>query len=229
MSRPTRPSSSARRSRPIGAEKAGNKDGTIPEYTGGLTTPPAGYQKGSDIRPDPFAGEKPRLTITGKDMAAHADKLTEGTKELLKRYATMRVDVYPTHRTVLVPQRILDNTQKNATGAKTIEGGLGVEDVLAGYPFPIPKTGYEVMWNHLLRYSGLALQRASTTTGTSTPPACRPSHRPATAIYAWPIYDPEEDRDHEGHRPVLVRQAAVRRRRRAATARRCWSWTRSTR
>ena len=33
-------------------------------------------------------------------MATHADKLTEGTKELLKRYPTMRVDVYPTHRTV---------------------------------------------------------------------------------------------------------------------------------
>ncbi len=45
----------------VGAEKAGNKDGTIPEYTGGLTTPPAGFQAGSGIRPDPFANEKPRL------------------------------------------------------------------------------------------------------------------------------------------------------------------------
>src|SRR5574338_208136 len=102
----------------IGAEKAGNKDGTIPAYTGGLTTPPASYQKGSAIRTDPFADEKPRLVITGKDMAAQADKLTEGTKELLKRYPTMRVDVYPTHRTVAIPQWILDNTKKNATGAK---------------------------------------------------------------------------------------------------------------
>ena len=30
-----------------GAERAGNADKTIPEYTGGLTTPPAGYVKGS--------------------------------------------------------------------------------------------------------------------------------------------------------------------------------------
>jgi hypothetical protein len=65
---------------PVGAEKAGNKDGTIPEWTGGLTTIPAGYKKGSNLRVDPFANEKPRLVITGKDMAAHADKLTEGTK-----------------------------------------------------------------------------------------------------------------------------------------------------
>ena len=54
---------------PVGAEKAGNKDGTIPAYTGGLTTPPAGFKKGAGIRPDPFADEKPRLVINGKNMA----------------------------------------------------------------------------------------------------------------------------------------------------------------
>ena len=31
---------------PIGAEKAGNKDGTIPEYTGGIK-PPADFKAGS--------------------------------------------------------------------------------------------------------------------------------------------------------------------------------------
>ena len=174
----------------VGAEKAGNKDGTIPEYTGGLTTPPAGFQKGTNKRPDPFANEKPRLVITGKDVAAHADKLTEGTKELLKRYPTMRVDVYPTHRTVVVPQRIAENTLKNATSSKTVDGGLGTENVLAGYPFPIPKTGYEVMWNHLLTYKGVGwsgkfdnwnVDSAGTpilaTTGENN--------------YAWPLYDPK--------------------------------------
>ena len=29
---------------PLGAEKAGNKDGSIPAYTGGLTTVPAGFK-----------------------------------------------------------------------------------------------------------------------------------------------------------------------------------------
>jgi len=36
----------------VGAEKAGNKDGTIPEYTGGLTTPPAAFKAGLGIRPN---------------------------------------------------------------------------------------------------------------------------------------------------------------------------------
>src|SRR3954453_15307452 len=68
----------------VGAEKAANKDGTIPAYTGGITAPPGSYEKGSKARTDPFADEKPRLVITAKDAAAQGDKLTEGTKELLK-------------------------------------------------------------------------------------------------------------------------------------------------
>ena len=107
----------------VGAEKAGNKEGTIPQYTGGIEAP-ADFKPGSDVRPDPFAGEKPRLVISAKDVALEADKLTEGTKELFKRHPeTMRLDVYPTHRTVAFPQRILDNTVKNATGAKTESPG----------------------------------------------------------------------------------------------------------
>src|SRR5512134_336796 len=60
----------------VGAEKAANKDGTIPEYKGGLTTPPAGFKAGDGIRPNPFTNEKPRLSIDGKNVAQHADKLT---------------------------------------------------------------------------------------------------------------------------------------------------------
>ena len=70
----------------VGAEKAANKDGTIPAYTGGTTTPPAGFKAGDGVRPNPFAGEKPRLVIDAKSMAANADKLTEGTKALLQKY-----------------------------------------------------------------------------------------------------------------------------------------------
>ncbi|HTJ05859.1 MAG TPA: DUF1329 domain-containing protein, partial [Caldimonas sp.] len=71
---------------PIGAEKAASKDGIIPAYTGGLTTPPAGYKAGDGIRPDPFAGEKPRVAIDAKNMAQYSGQLTEGTKALLQKY-----------------------------------------------------------------------------------------------------------------------------------------------
>ena len=141
----------------VGAEKAGSKDGTIPEYTGGLKEIPAGFKKGSGIRPSPFENEKPRMTIGAKDAAANADKLTEGTKELLKRYPnTFRLDVYPTHRVVALPPKVLTNTAKNAVTTKSVNNGLGVEGMLPGVPFPIPKSGFEAMWNHLVRYTGVA-------------------------------------------------------------------------
>ena len=139
----------------IGAEVAGNADKSIPAYTGGLTTPPASYKKGSGIRPDPYADEKPSLSIKAADLAKYDSKLTAGTKELLKRNpGTMRLDVYPTHRSMAFPKYVADNTLKNATSVKTTDSGLGLEGNYAGIPFPIPKTGNEAMWNHILRYSG---------------------------------------------------------------------------
>src|SRR5437899_3080089 len=71
---------------PIGAEKAGNKEGTIPEWTGGLTTPPASFKAGDGNRPNPFASEKPRLVIDAKNMSQYAGSLTEGTKALIQKY-----------------------------------------------------------------------------------------------------------------------------------------------
>jgi hypothetical protein len=137
---------------PVGAEKAGNADGTIPEWSGGLTQIPAGFVQGSGLRPDPYAGEKPRLVINGQNAEQYRDKLSAIVYALLKRYPDYRLDVYPTHRSVTYPQKILDNVFKNATQARSTEGGLSFEGALPGYPFPIPKTGNEAMWNHLLRY-----------------------------------------------------------------------------
>ncbi len=141
----------------VGAEKAGNADGSIPEYTGGLTTPPSDFKSGSGIRPDPYANEKPLVSITANNMAQYESKLSEATKVLLKRYPdSFRLDLYPTHRSVAFPKYVTDNTVKNATSAKTTEGGLGTQSMYGGFPFPIPKTGNEAMWNHLMRFVGYA-------------------------------------------------------------------------
>ncbi|SIS05443.1 DUF1329 domain-containing protein [Pseudomonas putida] len=141
----------------LGAEKAGNADGSIPAYQGGLLTPPASYQSGASMRPDPFASEKPLLVIDGKNADQYKGQLTATTLELLKRYPSYHVDVYPTHRSVALPQAVLDNTRKNATGARSQEGGTAVDNVLPGIPFPIPQNGAEAMWNFLLRYQGVSM------------------------------------------------------------------------
>ena len=143
---------------PIGAEMAANADGTIPAYTGGLTTPPADFKAGSGIRPDPFAGEKPRVVIDAKNMSKYEGQLTEGAKALLTKYPTFHLDVYPTHRTVAFPKFVTENTAKAATTAKTTNDGRSFTGAHAGFPFPIPKDGYEAMWNHLVRFNGVAYE-----------------------------------------------------------------------
>ena len=139
---------------PLGAEKAGNKDGAIPAWTGGYTTPIPGDKAGGR-RGDPFASEKPVLTITAKNMDQYAAKLTDGVKAMLKKYPdTYKLEVYKTARTAAAPQWVYDNTFKNATQAKTLKGGDAVEGAYGGIPFPLPKTGAEVMWNGLLYWRG---------------------------------------------------------------------------
>lgn len=146
----------------FGAEKAGNKDGTIPEYTGGLTKPPSTYKPGSGIRTDPFEGEKPLFSINAQNMGQYADGLTEGVKVLMTKYPTFTMNVYKTHRTVAYPKFVLDNTAKCAVNAKLVSDGNSIRNAEACIPFPIPKSGHEVMWNHLTRYEGMASDSLAT-------------------------------------------------------------------
>jgi hypothetical protein len=136
---------------PLGAERAGNKDGTIPAWTGGYTSQIPGDKPGGR-RGDPFKDEKPLFTITAKNVEQYADKLNAGQIALLKKYPEYHIDVYKTHRTALAPQWVYDNTEKNATRAKLVNGVP--TGAFGGTPFPIPQSGEEVMWNHHLRWQG---------------------------------------------------------------------------
>ncbi|WP_313053543.1 DUF1329 domain-containing protein [Pseudomonas lopnurensis] len=138
----------------FGAIKAGNADGTIPPYEGGLRTAPADFKPDSGFWADPFRDEKPLFRIDASNMDQYADKLSAGQKHLLQKYPdTWYMDVYPSHRTAAYPEKILEATVRNATSCKTYNDGLSLEPACrGGLPFPIPKTGNEVMWNQLLRY-----------------------------------------------------------------------------
>ena len=143
---------------PLGAEAAGNADGSIPAWTGGITTPPAGYKVG-DHHPDPFAADQPLYTITPANAAQYEAKLTPGTLALLKAYPDYKLIVYPTRRSASNPARIYAATRANATTAKLVAGGNGFSGAIVGIPFPIPADGLEVLWNHLTHYRGVAAAR----------------------------------------------------------------------
>ena len=139
-----------------GAAQAGNKEGTNPEYTGGLVKP-LPDPKRPGWRPNPFPDDKPLFVIDAKNMDKYADKLSEGVKAMLTKYPTFRMMVYTTRRSAAYPQHVLDNTVKNATRCALVDEGNGIDvskGCRGGFPFPIPKDAYEVYWNHNARYVG---------------------------------------------------------------------------
>lgn len=143
---------------PFGAERAGNAEGTIPAWDGGVTVPPAGYKIG-DHHPAPFPDEAPLYIITSANLAQYEARLTAGHVALLKTYPDYKLPVFPTHRTASAPQRIYDATKKVAPTARLANNGANVEGALTGIPFPVLQNGLEVIWNHLVRYRGEAAAR----------------------------------------------------------------------
>jgi hypothetical protein len=141
----------------VGAEKAGNKDGSIPEYSGKwLGTPPnIAYTKHVGQHPvDPYASEKPSYSITAENMAQHASKLSDGQKALFAKFPkTFRMDVYPGHRDFRYPDYVCDVAKKNALNAELIDEGLGIKSGFKGaIPFPFPKDGAEALANNNFPY-----------------------------------------------------------------------------
>ncbi len=147
---------------PLGAEMAGNADGTIPAWTGGLPKN-AGTVDAKGFISDPFASEKPLFTITAQNVEQYKAKLTPGQYAMFKRYPeTYKIPVYTTHRTATVPAEVQEAAKKNAVNTKLVQGGNGLENFTTAYPFPIPKDGAEAIWNQITRYRGGSLRRLVT-------------------------------------------------------------------
>ncbi|MGE8064177.1 DUF1329 domain-containing protein [Pseudomonas sp. NPDC089569] len=148
---------------PLGGEKAGNADGSIPAWTGGLKTGAGPYV--NNFLGDPFEGEKPLFTITAANADQYKSKLSEGQLAMLKRYPdTYKIPVYKTYRTASNPQSVYDAAKKSAVSTELVDGGNALRNFAQTryYPFPIPKSGIEVVWNHTTRYRGENLKRITT-------------------------------------------------------------------
>ncbi len=147
---------------PLGAEKAGNADGSIPEWTGGLPQN-AGTADSRGFLSDPFASEQPLFTITAQNVDQYKDKLTPGQVAMFKRYPdSYKIPVYKTHRSATVPKNVQEDAKFNAANTKLVEGGNGLENFKSAYPFPMPQNGLEAIWNQITRYRGGSVRRLVT-------------------------------------------------------------------
>ena len=191
----------------IGAEKAGSKDGIIPPYTGGITkgadgwyyegklkVPSSKYDPKSGLRPDPFADDKILYTITSQNMAQYADKLTDGLKALLTRYPDVKLNVYPTRRSMSYSPYMQEMQKKYATTANLKKDGKWVADVRSAFPFPIPKNGLEAAWNHIVRWSGSVEQISPATWLVNANGQKINVSQSESDFFEFPYWDPKSNR-----------------------------------
>ena len=150
-----------------GAERAGNKDGTIPAWEG---APGANGWSYGKSRADAYKyhADKPLFTINASNVDKYAARLTPGQVATLKQVSGYEMNVYSTRRTCGVPDFVADNTKKNSGVAKIgVDGWSLAEAVVPGFPFPKPKDGLEVMWNAKMRYRGVGIDYPNSTTAVS--------------------------------------------------------------
>ncbi|NWA26817.1 DUF1329 domain-containing protein [Pseudomonas gingeri] len=146
---------------PMGAEKAGNAAGTIPAWTPMAKN--IGTVDSKGFLSDPYASEKPLFIITAQNVEQYKDQLAPGQYAMFKRYPeTFKMPVYPSHRGATVPDDVFAAIKENATKTNLVSGGNGLENFKTAVPFPIPKSGVEVIWNHITRYRGGSVTRLVT-------------------------------------------------------------------
>ena len=142
----------------VGAERAGNAEGTIPEWTGGITEAPAGYVVGQAY-PDPYPEDKIQFTITKDNMAQYADKLTEGQQKMLTTYDSYKINVYQTRRSAVISDAVRASALHNALNVELVDDGAGIIGINGAVPFPIPKNPKDLIWNQIMRDRGKPMLR----------------------------------------------------------------------
>jgi hypothetical protein len=140
---------------PIGAEKGANKDGSIPAWS---PAPQKGKLSGEYASNPAIEAEKPLYTITQATAGQYGDKLSGGHKYLLKTHGTYKMNVYKSHREAAFPEFIYKATAENAVNCDLI-GTDNPDNCKLGFPYPIPKSGAEPIWNHRLKWRGNNVKR----------------------------------------------------------------------
>ena len=138
---------------PAGAVRAGNDEGTIPEWTNTPITPPSGYQAGT-FHDDPFADDKVLFTVNGDNYKYYKDKLTAGQIRMFETYSDFYMNIYQTRRSAVFQPYIYDAALENASTAELVVSDKGIvafQNARKSWAFPIPQNGNEAWMNQATR------------------------------------------------------------------------------
>ncbi len=137
----------------VGSEAAGNKEGDLRPHEGdkGLECP-SNHEKGSFL-PNPYKYEKRLFRIDYNNVDKYKNRLTPGQYMRIKQNKRFYINVFPTHRNHVFPEKYYKATEKNLKTCK-----LNKNDIMIGFngglPFPYPKNGLEAIWNVKQQWTG---------------------------------------------------------------------------
>ena len=183
---------------PSGAVRAGNAEGTIPEWKNKLVATPPGYQRG-DFPPDPFAGDKVLFTITPQNYQEYADKLSEGQKKMFETYPDYYMNIYPSRRSIVFKPHIYEAALKNLDRVEFVTtdkdmGMIGYRGARRAWAFPIPKTAEEAFLNQQSRPRPVWYDARETTTPVASTGDFVPNILQVNFHHKWS--DPDIPEDH---------------------------------
>lgn len=146
---------------PLGAQLEANAQGTIPKWEGGLThvNTPKSHDKGRPA--NPYADDKIKFEISNSNLAQYKDNLSAGQLAMFAKFPDYRMPIYQTRRSAAYSEDLYKTVKRNALNAQLVTDGNGISDFEVAIPFPIPKTGLEVVWNHITRFRGGSALRTS--------------------------------------------------------------------
>ena len=126
--------------------------------------------------------------IDAKNMAEHAGKLTEGAKALLEN--TRRSASTCTRRTAPSRSRSTCSTTPPSRDDREDHERRPLDRGARGLPLPDPRTAYEAMWNHLVRFNGAACPGQVPESFESTRPAAPSLSTEGNSVQEYPFWDP---------------------------------------
>lgn len=136
---------------PVGAQRAGNADGSIPRWSADQLSDEAHLQWMQRI-----TREEPLYIITADNLQRYRQWLAPGLLKMFELHPeSFSIPVYPTHRTARQPQWTHDYIRRNLEDARISEIGDELLAAWPGIPFPKPQTAQEVIWNHQTRWKGV--------------------------------------------------------------------------
>jgi hypothetical protein len=140
---------------PAGAIRAGNADGSIPEWKNEPLKPPADFKPGT-FHPDPFAADQVLFTITAQNYQQYADKLTPGQQKMFETYPDYFMNIYPTRRSAVFKPYIYRAAIENTSRAEIVMSNeranmIAFKNAVTGWAFPLAKNGPQALMNIMTR------------------------------------------------------------------------------